>query len=47
MSIIKQIDRAKSELHRVKPRSRRRVVLEARLRDLMVRQLRAETKRRP
>ena len=43
MKIIEQIAQTKSELQRTKPRSRRRTVLEHRLRDLMARQLRKET----
>jgi hypothetical protein len=37
-----RIDRAVSELERTKPRSRRRVQLELRLRDLVLGKLRAE-----
>jgi len=46
MKTREQIERTKSELARARPRSRRRVELESRLRDLMTRQLRAETKRK-
>lgn len=45
-STLNEIARAKSELARVKPRSRRRIELETRLRDLVVRQLRAEMRRK-
>jgi len=46
MSIAEQIKRVKLELARSKPRSRRHVELELRLRDLIVRQLRSENRRR-
>jgi len=42
MTLQDQINRAKAELTRVKPRSRRRIELETRLRDLVVKQLRKE-----
>lgn len=44
MTLAEQIIRAKAELVRVKPRSRRRIELETRLRDLIVKQLRKENK---
>lgn len=44
MKIVEQIVRTKVELRSVKPRSRRRVELEMRLRDLVLRQLRSERK---
>ena len=46
MKIIEQIAQTKCELQRTKPRSRRRTVLEHRLRDLMARQIRSEIKRK-
>jgi hypothetical protein len=42
MKIEQQIDRAMREMSRLKPRSRRLVELEYRLRGLRLRQLRAE-----
>lgn len=42
MTILQQIDHTKRELRSVKPRSQRRTVLVSRLRDLVVRQIRAE-----
>jgi hypothetical protein len=45
MTILEQIDRTKSELRRVKPRSRRRLELETRLRDLVTRRLRQELRK--
>jgi len=44
MSLQDQISRTKAELLRVKPRSRRRIELETRLRDLIVKQLRKENR---
>jgi hypothetical protein len=41
-TIIQQIERTKSELARAKPRSRRRVQLETRLRDLTLQQMKRE-----
>jgi hypothetical protein len=42
MTILQQIERTQRELVGTKPRSRRRIELEIRLRDLRTRQLRAE-----
>ena len=42
MKVEDEIRRAKIELAHVKPRSRRRVELEVRLRDLVLKQLRRE-----
>lgn len=44
MKILERIDRAKSELRNVKPRSRRRVELETRLAQLMLQQIRIENR---
>jgi hypothetical protein len=44
MTLQDQIVRAKAELTRVKPRSRRRIEIETRLRDLIVKQLRKENR---
>jgi hypothetical protein len=44
MKLTDQIDRVKSELQRVKPRSYRRVELETRLKLLMVKQLKHENR---
>jgi hypothetical protein len=41
-TIIQQIERTKVELARAKPRSRRHIQLEIRLRDLLVQQMRRE-----
>lgn len=45
-SLAKKITATKAELQRQKPRSRRHVQLELRLRDLVVRQLKCEMKRK-
>ena len=45
MNIFQQIERTKAELLRVKPRSRRRIELETRLRDLVLKQIRQENRR--
>lgn len=42
MSLSEQINRTKAELRSVKPRSRRRVELETRLRSLVLQQIRRE-----
>jgi hypothetical protein len=44
-SRLVRISLTRLELHRAKPRSRRRVELELRLRDLVLRQLRSEARR--
>ena len=44
VKLTDQIDRVKSELRRVKPRSYRRVELETRLKLLMVKQLKHENR---
>ena len=41
-TIVQRIERTKAELARAKPRSRRRVQLETRLRDLTLQQMRRE-----
>jgi|HubBroStandDraft_1064217.scaffolds.fasta_scaffold12487_2 hypothetical protein len=46
MTIAAQIDRTKRELVGTKARSRRRIELEIRLRDLVLRQLRSEIRAR-
>jgi hypothetical protein len=45
MTTPEKIERTKAELRVAKPRSRRRVELELRLRDLVLRQLRSEMRR--
>lgn len=42
MKVSEQIERTKREMIRCKPRSQRRIELELRLRNLMVKQLRSE-----
>jgi hypothetical protein len=44
MKILEQIDRTKAELRHVKPRSRRRVELETRLVQLLLKQIRLENR---
>jgi len=44
MKIAEQIKRTKAEMLKLKPRSERRIELEARLKNLMVRQLRFENR---
>lgn len=42
MKVAQEIERTKTEMIRAKPKSKRRVELELRLRDLIVRQLKIE-----
>jgi len=44
MTIPEQIDRTRAQLHATKPRTSRRAVLQSRLCELMIRQLRREVK---
>ena len=44
MKIAEQIERTKTEMARTKPRSARRMELELRLRELIVKQLRFENR---
>jgi len=46
VSLGRQITRAKESLRAAKPKSRRRIELEIRLRDLRLRQLRREIERK-
>lgn len=45
MKVVEQIERTKTEMGRAKPKSKRRVELELRLKNLVVRQLKIELRK--